>query len=122
HFRELLAGNQPPSQEALIAAYQQEWSDREQQGVLIGKEKDAGLDALATRMLSAFRQSTVATPAGKVLAIEEELRGNLVPGIPDLLGKIDLIVETPQELVISDWKTSKSRWNEQQIIDGSEQL
>lgn len=123
HFRELLEGNEPPSQDALFLAYEQEWQERQQQGAPIAKEESKdSLDSLARRMLAAFQQSTLATPAGKVLAVEEELRGNLVPGVPDLVGKLDLIIEKPDELVISDWKTSRTRWSEEQIIDGSEQL
>lgn len=33
-----------------------------------------------------------------MLAIEEELRGGLFPGSPDLPGRVDLIIETPEEL------------------------
>src|SRR5207253_983663 len=44
------------------------------------------------------------------------------PGLPDLLGRVDLIIETDAELVISDWKTSRSRWNTEQAEDAAEQL
>ena len=39
------------------------------------------------------------------------LRGLVIPGLPDLLGRVDLIIETDAELVITDWKTSRSRWS-----------
>ena len=55
-------------------------------------------------------------------AVEETLRGELLPGLPPLLGRVDLIVETPDELVVSDWKTSRSRWTEDQFDDAAEQL
>jgi hypothetical protein len=37
----------------------------------------------------------------QIVAVEQSLRGNIIPGIPDLVGCVDLIVETPAELVIT---------------------
>lgn len=122
HYRELLQGNTPPTVAELFAEYQHEWREREAAGVAIGKEKGPALHELAQRMLLAFTKHEMALPAGKVLGIEEELRGPLVPGVPDLLGKLDLIVETPTELVISDWKTSRTRWQQSDVNDAAEQL
>jgi CRISPR/Cas system-associated exonuclease Cas4 (RecB family) len=73
-------------------------------------------------MLDAFRQHDLSKAPGKILGVEEELRGTVVPGVPDLLGRVDLIAETPQELVVSDWKTSRSRWTQDQVDDAGEQL
>jgi hypothetical protein len=41
-------------------------------------------------------------------AVEESLRGAVIPGLPDMLCKVDLIVETQDALAIRDWKTSRS--------------
>lgn len=91
--------------------------------VRFGKDEHGeGLSATAQRMLQAFAVSKVATPAGRILAVEETLRGPLIAGLPDLLGRVDLILETDQELIISDWKTGRSRWTEQQVEESSEQL
>ncbi len=38
------------------------------------------------------------------------------------MARVDLIIETDTELVISDWKTSRARWNAEQIEEASEQL
>ena len=46
----------------------------------------------------------------------------MVAGCPDLLGRVDLIVDTGSELVIADWKTARSRWSQEQAEDASEQL
>src|SRR5204863_3352303 len=73
-------------------------------------------------MLEAFAVSSLAIPTGRILAVEEQLRGLVIPGLPDLLGRVDLIIETDAELVISDWKTSRSRWNAEQAEDAAEQL
>ncbi len=73
-------------------------------------------------MLLAFQQSASALPQGRILAIGEELRGQLVPGVPDLLARVDLIVDQPDSLVIRDWKTSHSRWSREQVDESVEQL
>ncbi len=45
-----------------------------------------------------------------------------MPGVPDLLARVDLIVEEPDALVVSDWKTSRSRWSQEQVDESVEQL
>ena len=123
HFRELLAGKPLPELDALLAVYRQEWGDRNGGQIRFGKEETKGsLDSLALRMLAAFAASDLAVPEGRILAVEEELRGSLIPGLPDLLARIDLIVETPNELVIADWKTSRTRWSAEQVEESASQL
>jgi hypothetical protein len=63
---------------------------------------------MARRMLTAFQANQLANPEGKILAVEETLQGELLPGLPPLLGRVDLIVETPKELVISDGLVEQS--------------
>ena len=123
HFQELLAGNPPPSVEAMLDAYESEWRTRDRDDIRFGKEDNPSkLYALARRMLAAFQIHKLANPEGRILAVEETLQGELLPGLPPLLGRVDLIVETPDELVVSDWKTSRSRWSEEQVDDSAEQL
>jgi len=122
HFRELLAGNPPPSMEQLLAAYDREWAARDQE-IRLGKDDDPGkLRDTAARVLTAFQAHALASPEGRILAVEEPLSGELLPGLPPLVGRVDLIVETPSELVVTDWKTSRSRWSAEQVEDASEQL
>jgi len=122
HFRELLAGNESPSLEELLAEYDRQWLARDQE-IALGKDNEpAKLRDTAARMLNAFQAHTLSQPAGRILAVEESLQGELLPGLPPLFGRVDLIVETPAELVISDWKTSRSRWSPEQVEDASEQL
>ena len=40
----------------------------------------------------------------------------------DLLGRVDLLLETEDAVVVQDFKTSRSAWNEYQAEDQSEQL
>jgi CRISPR/Cas system-associated exonuclease Cas4 (RecB family) len=123
HFRELLAGNPPPSTATLLAKYWEGWRERNSEEIRFGKGED--LDSfgdLAQRTLAAFQASDVARPAGQILAVEEELRGSVIPGCPDLLGRVDLIVDEGDALIICDWKTARSRWSQEQAEAASEQL
>ncbi|HND55289.1 MAG TPA: PD-(D/E)XK nuclease family protein, partial [Pirellulaceae bacterium] len=111
HFNELLAGNEPPNIEALVGEYDRHWSDVESATVQFGKGDDRdSLSELARRMFAAFQGSPLAQPGGHVIGVEETLRGPIVAGIPDVLGRVDLLVESADELVLTDLKTSRSRW------------
>jgi len=123
HFRAMLAGDTLPDLDMLLAEFWDEWRERDQEHIRFGKGEDLNvIGQLAERTLVAFQQSESANPQGKILAVEEELRGPIVPGCPDVLGRIDLIVDTGTELVIHDWKTSRNRWSHEQAQDASEQL
>jgi CRISPR/Cas system-associated exonuclease Cas4 (RecB family) len=91
--------------------------------VQFNKDDDVGsLSKLAARMLEAFRSSPVAQPVGHMIGVEEELRGPIIPGVPDLLGRIELLIKTEDAVIISDLKTSRSRWSRDQAEDSAEQL
>ena len=122
-YQELLAGNPAPSLDALLEAYREGWQDREGRQILFGKGDDrTSLDALARRMLAAFQASELADPPGTILGIEEELRGALIPGVPDLLARVDLLVDRGDSLTLTDFKTARSRWSEEQVRDSAGQL
>jgi putative RecB family exonuclease len=57
-----------------------------------------------------------------VLGVEEEIRGGLIEGVPDLYGRVDLMTEDEDSLVITDIKTSRGKWNPEQVEDSGEQL
>lgn len=122
HFQEQLAGNPVPTLAELLAAYESEWTDRGEELRLFDQEVRTALTGTAERMLTAFQAHEMASPAGRILAVEETLRGPVIPGLPDLLGRVDLIVEERDALVIHDWKTSRSRWTSDQVEDAAEQL
>ncbi len=74
-------------------------------------------------MLATFQGSAIAQPQGNIIGVEEELRGSVVPGCPDLLGRVDLLLESPEAVTIVDLKTSRSsRWSAEQVDDQAEQL
>jgi hypothetical protein len=73
-------------------------------------------------MLTAFLNSPTASVLGRVLGVEEGIRGMLVEGVPDLYGRIDMVTEDSDSLVLTDFKTSRGKWSPEQAEDASEQL
>lgn len=124
HFDRLLIGEPPPRSDEMLTAYHDAWRDQlEIAQVRFSKGDDAAsLSSLAGRVLDAFCASPAAQPLGRILGVEEELRGAILPGIPDVLGRIDLLTETDDAVVITDVKTSRSRWSRNQAEEATEQL
>ncbi len=123
HFNELLAGSEPPQIEALVGEYERHWAELDPATIQFGKGDDReSLGQLARRMLAAFQGSRLAQPGGHVIGVEETLRGPIVAGVPDVLGRVDLLVESADELVLTDLKTSRSRWSAEQVEDAGGQL
>jgi hypothetical protein len=70
---------------------------------------------LADRVLRAFQTSEFAYPEGRIIGIEEQLRRTFAPGCPDFEARIDLLIETDDVLRVTDFKTSRHRWNDTRI-------
>ncbi|QDU59570.1 PD-(D/E)XK nuclease superfamily protein [Planctomycetes bacterium Pan216] len=124
HFNELMAGSSSPGLDDLLEAFWGAWRDRNEEAeIVFAKNEDLeAVRKLALRVLSAFKQSDLANPLGTIIGIEEELRGALLPGVPDLLARVDLLTETSDSLIVTDFKTAKSRWSTHQAEDAGEQL
>ena len=123
HFNELMAGGEPPSLDALLGEHDAAWREYDGGAIRFGKHQDRDeLAGLAQRMLAAFQASSLAKPEGFIPGVEEELRGPVIPGCPDILGRLDLIVETASELIITDLKTARSRWSQAQVEESAGQL
>ena len=123
HFQAILSGEEQPDVERLMFAYRSAWLPHDPDAIQFGSsETRSSLDALAGKMLTAFLNSPVASVQGRVLGVEEEIRGMLIEGVPDLYGRVDLLTEDPDSLVITDIKTSRGKWSQEQIEDSGEQL
>jgi putative RecB family exonuclease len=123
HFQALLAGDEQPDVERLMFAYRSAWLPCEPDAISFGtKETRESLDDLASKMLTAFLASPMANVQGRVLGVEEEIRGMLVEGVPDLYGRVDLLTEDADTLVVTDIKTSRGKWSVEQVEDSGEQL
>jgi putative RecB family exonuclease len=123
HFQAVLSGDPKPDLDALLFAYRSAWLPHDPDAISFGStETRTSMDALAARMLSAFLSSPAASVQGRVLGVEEEIRGMLVEGVPDLFGRVDLLTEDSDSLVITDIKTSRGKWSAEQVEDSGEQL
>ena len=123
HFQAILSGEEQPNIERLMFAYRSAWLPHDPDAISLGStETRTSLDALASKMLTAFLNSPAASVQGRVLGVEEEIRGMLVEGIPDLYGRVDLLTEDADSLVITDIKTSRGKWSQEQVEDSGEQL
>lgn len=124
HYQQLFAGMKAPTLETLLDIYDQSWK-KESGEIRFGKsESAASLRDLATRMLTAFQNhdlSKLDTSVSPLIGVEETLRGAIIPGVPDILGRIDLLVETPDTLQIVDFKTSRSSWSSTKVNEAAPQ-
>jgi putative RecB family exonuclease len=122
-YRAELAGEAKPDLDALLFAYRSAWLPHDPDAIQFGSSETRGsLDALAGKMLAAFLASPAASVRGRVLGVEEEIRGTVVEGVPDLFGRVDLLTEDDDQLVLTDFKTSRGKWSPEQADDASEQL
>ena len=118
-FTAQLEGQPEPTLEELLVEFWDEWKACEQEtSIRLGKNEDITKIAdMAQRMIAAFIATNAAHPAGKVVGIEEELRAALLVDAPDVLGRLDLIIETADAIVVIDFKTAKSKWSDAQRQD-----
>ena len=56
------------------------------------------------------------------MGVEEKIRGMLVEGVPALFGRVDLLTEDSDSLVVTDIRTSRGKWSQEQVEESGEQL
>jgi CRISPR/Cas system-associated exonuclease Cas4 (RecB family) len=123
HFNELLAGNPAPGLDLLLDVFWDTWRLHEDKEIKFARTE--GLNSmghLADRMFRAFQASDLANPAGTIIGVEEEMIGELIPGIPELLARVDLLVDDGDSLVLTDFKTSRGAWSPDHVMDSAGQL
>ena len=123
YFRQQLSGESAPSLDLLLDVYQESWKERSEDNIEFGKSETAdSLHEMSARMLQKFLNSDLIQPEGRIIGIEEEFRGAPILGLPYLLGYVDLLLETDDAVIVRDFKTSRSAWDQQQAVDQSDQL
>jgi hypothetical protein len=123
HFRELLAGNQPPGIDALLGVFWDAWNGYDAESIQFPRGEDLNtMGQLADRMFKVFQTSDFANPKGTIIGVEEELRGVLIPGLPDLLARVDLLMDIDEALLVTDFKTSRAQWGLDHVDDSADQL
>ena len=48
--------------------------------------------------------------------------GCVIGGLPDLLARVDLIVDAGDSLIVTDFKSSRSHWDDDQVVNAADQL
>jgi putative RecB family exonuclease len=103
-----------PTLDDLHGAYRVAWAGESKPIEMKDGETPEALDAMARAMLAiALEQPR----AGRVLAVEEPFCIELAPGIPPLVGVIDLIEERDGRAVIVEHKTGAQRFTDQRVAD-----
>ena len=125
HHRHQLETDQVASLDELLEAFWSEWKHRVEESpeVRFNKKEDINsIGQLADRMLRAFLDSKFAESPGIVIGIEESMRHSVVPGRPEFLGIVDLVFVSDGKLIIRDYKSSRSKWNQGNAESSADQL
>ena len=122
HFRALMHGENIPDHDTLLGFFWDCWHSEDKPIHFNKKENLDTIGHLADRMLRAFEMSDFARPRGKIIGIEEYLRGTVVEDCPDFVARLDLLIDTGEALVITDFKTALSRWNPSKLAVFTPQL
>jgi putative RecB family exonuclease len=124
HLECQLAAEKQPTLDDLMGVFRRSW--KEQAGdtpIDYSRDESEGTQAdTAKRMLEMFLESPYSKPEGQTLGIEETLRVSLHPDLPDLVAKVDHIGAINHELVVTDFKTTRSMWSKQTGEEHAEQL
>lgn len=119
-----------PGIDALLAGYDGAWQEDTERApeVVHAKDEDSNLlRETAQRMLAAYRDHIVATSEQsggvQIIAIEHAERFRLLADIPPIEMRLDLLELTRDgDLIVTDIKTSRSRWNDTKIKEALPQL
>ncbi len=121
-----MEGRSVPNHADLVSLYRAAWSEavREKPEIIFGKGEDADtLLDLAGRILAAYLiYLDGESRSPKTIAIEHEAQFRLLPDAPPIKARVDLVEIVGDTLVVSDWKTSRSRWNDAKAAEGLGQL
>ncbi|MBI4871318.1 MAG: PD-(D/E)XK nuclease family protein [Candidatus Riflebacteria bacterium] len=118
----LMVGAVPPLPD-LVAVMAQSLNeqDRDTPIQFVDEGGKDGMLEMATRMLTTW--TAWKRPEACVIGIEHQFTVNLAPGLPPLVGRIDIIEDHGDEgLWVVDIKTAKSRWSAREIDEHSGQL
>jgi CRISPR/Cas system-associated exonuclease Cas4 (RecB family) len=127
HLEARMASDSLPTVDELMDTYRQTWKlDAEKVPEIQFARDDTAetLEGTARQMLETFLASPFAQPTGNLIGIEETLHVKLADDLPDLCGRVDVIEHRPDvgELVITDYKTTRSMWSPDTADEHSQQL
>jgi CRISPR/Cas system-associated exonuclease Cas4 (RecB family) len=114
-----------PGVEELLCAYDEGWGDgvHGRKAIQYAKGEDAAtLRELAGRMLSAYREHLASEAAAETIGIEHAARFRLLSDAPPVEARLDLVELRGADLVVTDLKTSRSRWTDDKAREQLPQL
>jgi putative RecB family exonuclease len=122
HYFRCYALGIPVATDDLIAVFHERWADLIADPDVLESRFVPADEGLASRMLMSLLGSDIAKPVGEIIGVEREVAGSLSPDCPDLFGIADLVVDTGEAVVLTDFKTSATRWSGVDVEVSSEQL
>ena len=114
-----------PGVEELLCAYDEGWGDGvgKRATILFAHGEDATtLRELAGRMLLAYREHLASQGDAQTIGIEHAARFRLLSDAPPVEARLDLVELRGTELIVTDLKTSRSRWSEDKAREQLPQL
>ena len=69
-----------------------------------------------------IQENEASTPNAEILEVDLTLRGPVAADVPDLLARADLIVSDSNGVIVRDFKTSRTSWNEAKAEQAAPQL
>ncbi|MEI6233315.1 MAG: PD-(D/E)XK nuclease family protein [Planctomycetota bacterium] len=124
----LIEGSPVPDADTLLNVYDESWQ-LETTGkpeVVYAKDEDAGtMRETAKRMLAAYRDHVVTTNVNaptQIIAIEHSHQFRLLADVPPIEMRLDLLELRGGDLIVTDVKTSRSRWNDAKVAESLPQL
>lgn len=125
-FGNRMAGRGLPGISRLMKIYAKAWRQetaRAPEVHFAQGESPIALAECAERMLAAFLSYLDRDAScNEVLAIEKPAVIRLTPDTPPLHARIDLAEREGRNLLITDLKTSRSRWNDAKVLENQPQL
>ena len=118
-----LEGVPRPSTEELASGVAQQLRASSVPLQLAKGESLESLDALASRMLTAYLGSPESHVQGTSICIEDVVRGVVDPSVPVVEARVDHVYQRHDgSLVIRDVKTTRTKWSDDKVAESSPQL
>jgi len=118
-----LEGAPRPSTEELASVVAQQLRASSVPLQLAKGESLESLDALASRMLSAYLASPESHVQGTSICIEDVVRGVVHPSVPLVEARVDHVYQrTEGSLVVRDVKTTRTKWSDEKVSESCPQL
>ncbi|MFL5329197.1 MAG: RecB family exonuclease [Gemmataceae bacterium] len=123
YFQHFMIHGQSPGLDQLQQVFWDRWHREPASRIAFNRDESVVTVACMVEvMLRAFLASDLAAPTGTIIGIEEEITGSIVPGCPDLLARLDLVIDAGDAMQLIDFKTARRPWNSETVSQSAAQL